>query len=624
MPEIILPKRTTGYLAAGAANGQRHTECKAAALQLRDAGISQSEAESTLVDRGERDGLKREEVVKVVAWAYSKPAREPIVVGTSSSFCPVTITPPKAAPRSPLDTAKWWLNGATMAQDAFVSRSQLPIPPDARNALVAFLEMLYEGTDKVNVVCQLIEEGGKARPCGGGKVLTRDEWLKWISGKGIPQSKAGAWFRPNPCQAGSGKDGAIMDSDILSHRFLLLESDTLPLPVQFALFAKLKLPIAAAYLSGGSSVHCLVNLSCASEKEFSAAAVKIMALLKPMGIDPANKNPSRLSRLPGATRIIGAVDTAGTEQKLLWLNPAAKPLTPEGLEAFELSLTFPAVEDKPFKKIIQDAISRYEELASHPGLTGVPTGLADFDRDTGGLQKCQMTVIASESNGGKSSLAANILNGALHAGHGAALFTLEMGNDEIADLFFAMNCQVDRNHFNTGEFTEMEMVRMVGESKRIANLPLWTYDESSLTVAQIRQRILALKSENLISLAVVDYAQIVTPGNLNVNREQQVAGIARALCACAKDAKIPIIVLSQLNDEMKLRESRVMSHEAHNVIMIENKEAEGKMILHVIKGRRIRKRDYNLAYEPVFCRIKSLAIISDQDMPNNHRNPTND
>lgn len=398
-----------------------------------------------------------------------------------------------------------------------------------------------------------------------------------------------------------------MDSDILAHRFLLLESDVLPLPVQMALFSKLKLPISTAYFSGGMSIHCLVNIGCKSAQEFSEKALRITSALKPFGIDQANKNPSRLSRLPGAIRIIGAPDPLGCEQKLLWLNPAAQPLTDEGLESFENSLTFPAVEEKPFRSITLEAIARYEELNSNPGKRGVPTGMDDFDNDTGGLHPGQMTVIAAVTNGGKSSLVLNMLNAALHKGHGAALFSLEMMNDEIADILFSMNCRIDRNHFNTGRFTNDEMVSMTGNVQRLAALKLWTFDQSSLTAKEIRTRILALKTEGLIDLAIVDYAQIVTPENYDLSREQQVAGIARALCACAKDAKIPILVLSQLNDEFKLRESRVISHEAHNVLYIENHENEGKLIMKVVKGRRIRKKDYTLFYEPKFCIIGSMA-----------------
>lgn len=616
--KVILPKRTVDYLANGAPNGQRHEELKAASLQFRDAGINRGEAEAALRNRGTADGLKEHEIMKVVDWAYSLPKRSPIIVGNGNSekqtYQRPRIEPPKPKQKTPIEKATWWLSGASMKQSDFEQRSQLKIPDSEKESCILFLEMLYEGADHLNVVCKFLKDDDKARPVGGGMIMSRDKWVEYVKEKGVPHSDAGAWFRPNPCkEKGSGKDGAISDSDIADFQFLMLESDVLTLELQFALFSRLKLPIAAVYLSGGSSAHALVRLGKKSAHDFSADALRITSALSSFGIDQANKNPSRLSRLPGAKRIIGAKEKDGAIQKLLWLNPAVKPLTESGMEAFELSLEIPAAEDKPFRNIVLDAVNRYEELFSNPGLHGTPTGLADFDYDTGGLKAGQMTVIAAETNGGKSTLALNIINGSLNRGFGVALFTMEMGNDEIADNLFAMNCKIDRGCFNTGRFTQGDMESMAGHTARIAAFKLWTYDDSILTVSEIRKRILALRMDGCISLAVVDYAQIVQPENFESPREQQVAAIARALCACAKDAAIPIIVLSQLNDEGKLRESRVIAHEAHNVLLIENKEHEFKMVLRVVKGRRIQKKDYELFYEPKFCRVASMSKTNHYD-----------
>ena len=613
---IILPKRTLDYLAHGAANGQRHEELKAASVQFRDAGISRSEAERDLHARASADGLKESEISKVIEWAYNNQPREPITVSRRTDFKRPTIKPSEPKKKTPKEKSDWWLRGASMTVEDFEQRSQLKISSSPKESCIQFLEMLYDGTDFVNVVCKFLkdEDEDKARPVGGGKILTRDKWIEHIAKDGIPESKAGAWFRPNPTkESGSGKDGAVSDSDIASFRFLMIESDALPIETQLALFSRIKLPIAAVYLSGGSSAHALIRLDKTSAHDFSTDALRITSALSDFGIDQANKNPSRLSRLPGAKRIIGASDKAGTVQRLLWLNPAVKPLTPQGLEAFELSLEIEANEEKPFRSIVMDAVGRYEDLHANPGMTGTPTGIFEFDTDTGGLKPGQMTVIAAETNGGKSTLALNIINAVLVRGMGAALFTLEMGNDEICDNLFAMNCGVNRSCFNTGRFTEYDMKAMVEQTPRIAKFKLWTYDDSILTVSQIRKRILALKADSCISLAVIDYAQIVLAENLDSPREQQVAGIARGLCACAKDAKIPIIVLSQLNDEGRLRESRVIAHEAHNVLLIENKEQEQRMKLRVVKGRRIQKKDYELFYEPRFCRIGSITRGRNED-----------
>ena len=159
------------------------------------------------------------------------------------------------------------------------------------------------------------------------------------------------------------------------------------------------------------------------------------------------------------------------------------------------------------------------------------------------------------------------------------------------------------------------MERIVSEAHPLRSAPFWTYDESVMNVAQMRARVLQLKRDGRIDLAIVDYAQIVLPKNGQTPREQQVAEIARDIRALAKDVRIPIIVLSQLNDEGRLRESRVISHEAHSVIVLVNKEAENKVIFDVRKGRRIRKKEYPLYYDPTTCRFASESPVSQADVP---------
>jgi hypothetical protein len=133
-------------------------------------------------------------------------------------------------------------------------------------------------------------------------------------------SEAGAWIRPNPVKhSGSGKDGAITDLDVTSNRFCLLESDALPVDLQLSLWARLPLPVAAIIESGGRSIHAWLMLNCLNAKEYRTKTDRIYTLLARFGICPGNKNPSRLSRLPGAQREVGKHGDGA--QRLLYLNP---------------------------------------------------------------------------------------------------------------------------------------------------------------------------------------------------------------------------------------------------------------------------------------------------------------
>ena len=130
--------------------------------------------------------------------------------------------------------------------------------------------------------------------------------------------------------SGSGKNGAMCDSDVTNFRFALLESDKLPHDLALSLFACLPLPMFAILSSGGRGPHAWVKLDCADEASYRADVAEIFDRLRRFGIDDANSNPSRLSRLVGARRSIGA--SGAGEQRLYYLNdaPDQKAIFPKG------------------------------------------------------------------------------------------------------------------------------------------------------------------------------------------------------------------------------------------------------------------------------------------------------
>ena len=111
----------------------------------------------------------------------------------------------------------------------------------------------------------------------------------------------------------------IADTNITAFRYALLESDALPMELQLALFARLPLPIAAVLSSGGRSYHAWVRVDAADAATYRKIVSRLLQMLAQFAVDAKNKNPSRLSRLPGAKRIIGAVGDG--VQRLLYLNP---------------------------------------------------------------------------------------------------------------------------------------------------------------------------------------------------------------------------------------------------------------------------------------------------------------
>jgi len=603
-----IPQKTLDELHSSHPEGTRHAAMIKIAMALLGNGFSDQAVFAEL--RAKFDAEKTDKEIRaVISWCSEKHPTPSGFGAKTNGHPPKKIhyekkTRPASAPENTDQSADqkvdWYLNGNTTSLEQWKQRSKVYWSGDMSS--VAF-ENLYAPDDNINIVCQFtVSEKGKANPKGGGKTLARDEWVKWFKTKGIPRSEAGAWIRMNPCSdTGTGKGGAIQDCDIQSFRYLLLESDVLSVERQLSLYARLKLPIAALLSSGAKSIHAWIKIAAATSEAYTENVLRILSALKPFGFDQSNKNPSRLSRLPGAKRGIGAVGDG--LQQLIYLNPAPEiVLDDEALTRFEISLTVPIPDCKPLKKLARETRARYEDMHANQGKLGVRVGIRDWDRDTGGFKGKQMTVLAAGTGAGKSSMALNLINGALKTGHGVALFTLEMDREEIFDLLLSMNHRINRNLFNTGCFEVDDVERIDQGLAALEDKPLWIYDEAMQTVESIGDRIKALIGQ--IGLVVIDYVQIVTPDDQCAPREQQVADIAQGFRILAKDTNLPFIILSQVSDDGKLRESRVVGHAAHTVLMLElDDENDEKALLKVVKGRRIPKRKYHLRYEPEYCII---------------------
>lgn len=195
---------------------------------------------------------------------------------------------------------------------------------DPASELIAYLEILFDPDDKVGYVANDVwqDPDGKWMPGRGAYDRTAGELIAAIrkhnddlgAAIGDWKEEAGAWIRFNPV------DGAgVKNENVTKFRFALVESDTLSIPEQDALFRKLQLPIAALVHSGGKSLHAIVRVDAESYEEYRKRVDFLYDFLGKQGvsIDRQNRNPSRLSRMPGITR-------NGNRQRLIATNIGRK------------------------------------------------------------------------------------------------------------------------------------------------------------------------------------------------------------------------------------------------------------------------------------------------------------
>ena len=227
--------------------------------------------------------------------------------------------PERGGEGDPIAAAERFLRGVRCGEADLRDASAVALDGEARFDGAVLVRALYAPGERINFVTEFAEHREKsgevkARPVGKGITLERDALAARFEQRGSDTSQAGGWLRMNPVD-GRG----IGDASVTACRFALLESDTLPLDLQLALFAKLPLPMAAILSSGGRSIHAWVKLDARDAADYAAVVPRLFDILAKFGVDGKNKNPSRLSRLPGATRVIGAAGDG--VQRLLYLNP---------------------------------------------------------------------------------------------------------------------------------------------------------------------------------------------------------------------------------------------------------------------------------------------------------------
>lgn len=184
--------------------------------------------------------------------------------------------------------------------------------------LITYLETLFEATDYVGYVTDCWRnEDGRALPTKGAYTRTAGELIAELSRTntmdaiGTVQPDVGAWIRFNPLD-GKG----IRDANVTALRYALVESDSMAIEMQAALYEKLNLPIAALVHSGGKSLHAIVRINATSMEEYRKRVDFLHKVCNDAGlkIDTQNKNPSRLSRMPGVTRNGNKQYLVGTNQ----------------------------------------------------------------------------------------------------------------------------------------------------------------------------------------------------------------------------------------------------------------------------------------------------------------------
>lgn len=194
------------------------------------------------------------------------------------------------------------------------------------------------------------------------------------------------------------------------------------------------------------------------------------------------------------------------------------------------------------------------------GLLGLPSGLAEFDYQTGGFGKAELHIIAARPGVGKTALALNMAQAIAATGFGVGFFSLEMSNAQLMLRIVCGEAKLSSLRVRRGEkLTDDELRRLAQAAERLSALPIVLDDDTALTPVRLRAKARRLnrRFNGNLGIIFVDYLQLMQANRKRTgNREEEVAEVSRALKRIAKDLNIPVVGLCQLNRKIEYREGR--------------------------------------------------------------------
>jgi RecA-family ATPase len=299
-----LPKPLQEYIDIPSTPGSRNDRLFNACLQARDIHWSEHEAEDRLLSIANgRDGLSVTEARATIHSAYTKEVRaEPH--GFKNGSAPFPTTPRYRPKKEEKPSVKYALD------------PDFKLPEGLPNGARTFVENIFKPNDRVFLQHALIPDGeDKEKPFGEQRIWDYAVLLKVLdrtsgdSGKIFGSGPGGVFFCVNPL--GKTKDYRREDN-VADFRHALIEFDSISMEDQYQLVLKSRIPCAAILTSGNRSVHAIVKVGARDIKEYRERVAILMGHFREYGVDPATKDPTRLSRFPGAVR----ADSGGLQQLL--------------------------------------------------------------------------------------------------------------------------------------------------------------------------------------------------------------------------------------------------------------------------------------------------------------------
>ncbi|KFI23921.1 replicative DNA helicase [Nitrosococcus oceani] len=257
------------------------------------------------------------------------------------------------------------------------------------------------------------------------------------------------------------------------------------------------------------------------------------------------------------------------------------------------------------KDLLGKVVDRIDHLFEQDSpITGLPSGFADFDLLTSGLQPADLIIAAGRPSMGKTTFAMNIAEHvAIKRRVPVAVFSMEMPGEQLAMRMMSSLGHIDQHRVRTGRLEDDDWPRLTSAISLLTEAPLFIDDTPVLSPTELRARARRLMREQEgLGLILIDYLQLMQVPGHRENRATEISEISRNLKAVAKELKVPVLALSQLNRSLEqrpnkrpvmsdLRESGAIEQDADVIVFIYrdevyNEESPDRGTAEIIVGKQ--------------------------------------
>lgn len=287
-------------------------------------------------------------------------------------------------------------------------------------------------------------------------------------------------------------------------------------------------------------------------------------------------------------------------------------------------------------ELVRVSLEKIESLYSQKlKVTGVPTGFIELDELTAGFQPGEFIIIAARPSMGKTAFSLNLtLHTALREKKKIAYFSVEMGKEQVMIRMLASAAKVRLGDLRVGQIDDKAWPRLINTAAALSETGLFIDDSAGISPFEVRAKARRLKATHGLDMIIIDYLQLMSMKQRVENRQQEVSEISKLLKSIAKELKIPVIALAQLNRAVEgrsdrrpmlsdLRESGSIEQDADVIMMLyredyydrDNPEIKGLAEVIVGKQRNGPTDTIKLRWAPEYGLFENNVRGPDSPMP---------